>query len=180
MRGYVDSGTYEKTNWNVGAPVSAILYFPTGSDPNSYVPGTANIVTPVTQHVPVTDTTDGDGDDGDGDDDDGYNSQAAQTAQQLAADGKVTPDVHCQLHVPCEYLRKAGFSPNDIAYAIQKGSKLSLIKHAPAPPVASYHVDYHGAVRLSRKTLVTVWPTATAGSYFTFDVTSDEVLISQG
>ena len=177
MRSYVDNGTYEKANWNVGAPMTAILYFPTGSDPNSYVPGTANVVTPVTSHTPVADTTDGDDDDDDDDDDDGYDSQAASTAQQLADSGKVKPDVHGQLHVPCEFLRKAGFGPADVAYAIQKGDKLSLVKHASQPPIASYHVDYHGAVRLSRRTVTTVWATASA---FSFDATSDEVLVSQG
>lgn len=183
MRSYVDGGSYEKANWNVGAPVSAILYFPTGSDPNSYVPGTANIVAPTAVSAPDSD----DGDDTDGDNDD-YDAGAAQAQQQLAADGKVTPDVHCQLHVPCEFLRKAGFGPKDIAYAIQKldptgqgkADVLVLVKHAPAPPVASYHVDYHGAVRLSRRTLTTVWPVATAGTYFSFDATSDEVVVSLG
>ena len=170
MRSYVDNGTYEKCFWNVGALVPATLYFPVGADPNSYIPGTVNV-------APISTPTDEGDDDADDNDDDGYDAQVAQTQQQLATDGKVTPDVHGQLHVPCEYLRKAGFVPSDIAYAIQKGDKLSLVKHASQPPVASYHVDYHGAVRLSRRTISTVWP---AGVAFTFDATSDEVLIGQG
>ena len=191
MRSHVDNGTYEKCQWNVGAPVSATLYFPVGSEklillytqngmfpiigPNNYVPGTANVVTPTV--VTTSDDDDTDDDDADDDNDDGYDSQAASTKQQLADSGKVKPDVHGQLHVPCDFLRKAGFSPSDVAYAIQKGDKLSLVKHASTPPIASYHVDYHGAVRLSRRTITTVWP---AGLSFTFDATSDEVLVSQG
>lgn len=170
MRSYVDNGTYEKCFWNVGAAVPATLYFPVGADPNSYVAGTVNV-------APVAPVTPDDDDDEDDDDDDDYDTQAAQAMQQLTNDGKVKPDIHGQLHVPCDFLRKAGFAPSDVAYAIQKGDKLSLVKHASQPPIASYHVDYHGAVRLSRRTVTMVWPAAVS---FTFDANSDEVLVSQG
>ena len=168
MRPYVDNGTYEKVMWDIGNGIVAALYFPTGADPSTYVAGTTTVA-PVTPVVATTDDDD--------DDDDDYNTSAATATNQLATSGKITPDVHGQLHVPCEFLRKAGFSPKDIAYAIQKGDKLSLVKHAGQPPVAAYHVDYHGAVRLSRKTVTTVWPTA---SNFSFDATADEVIVSQG
>jgi hypothetical protein len=87
-------------------------------------------------------------------------------------------DVRGQLHIPCDYLRKAGFAPNDIAYAIQKGNDLSLVKHNSGNQIASYHVDYHCAVRLSRRTISTMWPTTTSSS-FSFSSNDGEVLISQ-
>jgi hypothetical protein len=171
MRTYVDSGNYEKCTWDVGTAVAPILYFPTGSDPNDYATSA--------KVSPSISTSDTDGDEEDDEDDDGASAVAAQ--QQLDTDGKVTPDINGEVHVPCSVLRKAGFLPKDVAYVVQRSDKLALVKQLNEPSLTSYHVDYHCAVRLSRRTLnhllaISTNPTV---SSFVFDAKDGEVTIAQ-
>ncbi len=157
-------GAYEKSLQDVGAPTKAFVYCPKGSDPSAYVPqarngGTPNhapapvapAAPPVSNAAPANGSTDGD--DGDG----------------------RKPDARGTVCIPNYLLRTAGLKPADQAVVWNEkdgnADVLCVGKAVPAGQnaLASYTVDYHGNVRVTKHVL----EAANLGSVQAFDFEGD-------
>lgn len=134
---------YDKSLQDVGAPTKAFVYFPKdGTDPANYVPQlrsgpTPTSAAPVVTPAAATPAAANDSDDGDG----------------------RKPDARGTVCIPNYLLRTAGFQPSDQAavWSEKDGSDdvLCIGKVLPTGKnaLASYTVDYHGNVRVTKSVL---------------------------
>lgn len=178
---HVNSGAYQRTLKDVGAPVDAFLYYPAGADPDTYVPRprkdavkTAPAAVAATSPGAIDTSQFGTSDNND----DSDVSSAVDTDDDEEGDQTAsgrTPDARGSLTVPSYLLRAAGFAEKEVAYVTKQGDTLVLSKQTPpgSVPLTTYTVDYHNNVRITDKTLANI-----PGSSYDFDGTSDQVVVS--
>jgi hypothetical protein len=156
MSRHVSGGTYESTTWNVGAPSPAILYFPTGGDPNEYEPqkrddkksksngqATSQAYGPGVQQDGLFDADDDD------DDDDG-----TDTGTSTAKGRK--PDARGTLAIPNNFIRDAGYHHGDRVYVAsdnENGEQVLVVSNDKAGALVSYVVDHGDNVRITASIL---------------------------
>lgn len=186
---YVSQGLYKQELHDVGADVKAFLYFPSGSDPSTYVPqprndgtkqtqvkvqSTPQVASPVAASVVTAVGPPGSGlsisltlDNDDGD--------------EVDKAGRDT-DKRGSLSVPAFLLRAAGFSTGDIAYVTptNPGKSFSVSKRpiaGIAPLKTTYTINSSVNARITASTLSSCGVTPLNKFDFEFDRNSDQVVI---
>lgn len=171
LQAYTSAGLYCTALQNVGAPSPALVYYPQGANPGTYIPlqrsdtpkvavATAPVL-PTLAMVPVTLPT-------------------ATAVTTTGGDGK--PDARGTLCVSNSFLRLAGLNPKDRANVSsrQAGGTIELIvtKNVVGTPLAVYTVDAYNNVRITRATLDAAGVGADGATY-DFSCSGDEVVIRQ-
>jgi hypothetical protein len=182
---YVQNGVYEKTLHDVGAPIPAFVYHPTGTDVNTYVPLTRNdpaavtpapapvrtmgvgkVVTPVpsissvaSPTTPTTTTTTS-------------NPNRGNTTNRI-------PDGRGTVSVPNALVRKVGFHTGDVAYVVSEsnasGVPTLVIGKQPkagCPMKGNYTVDHGDNIRITYGQLVACGLTDKPAQQDTYDFTT--------
>lgn len=185
LQQFVDSGVYEQSLVDVGAPSRAFLYYPPNYDPSSYVPldrqdkqsqqAAQTVTSSVASTPPRADYVSGSGlssvsnvsdDDDEGDEQD-------TTGKKGDARGTVA--------VSAQVLRAAGFQKDDIAYAcpnVRNGENvLVLAKQVPAglSKQTSYTVDHGNNIRVTAYTLEKAGLDGSKG--YDFERDGDQVIV---
>jgi len=156
LQQYLSTSLYNCQNHSVGADggqqLLALVYYPAGADPSTYVPldrsdspkttsvpAATSMVTSVS--TPSLSLSIGNSDSNDSD----------------SSDKGRKPDARGVVCVPNFLLRVAGFQHKDIAYVIsrQENGKdvIVLTKRPSITPIATYTVDTYQNVRITRATL---------------------------
>jgi len=160
---FVNNCLYESTTWNVGAATPAILYYPSGGDPNQYVPRSRNDK----NLTPGKVVRDGLFDDNDADD--------ADSGVDLK--GKVG-DARGTLGVPNKYIRNAGFQHGQKIYVRSgnlNGEQALILSTDDTSALTSYTVDHNDNIRVTRHILNKGG--IACGSGYKFDCWGNEVFI---
>ena len=164
MSQYVDSGIYEKTIHDVGAPGPAFLYHPAGTDPSDYVP--QHRAAPAQPHQPAV-----------------QGPQPAQQGAPMGGQNGHRGDARGTLAVPCDTVREAGFACGDVIYVfpqVRNGEDvLVLSKNNPGNFRASYTVDEYENVRITHSTLSALTDNDPSVDTFDFEVGGNEVAVSK-
>lgn len=165
---YLRSSTYDCQSWNVGAPKPALLYYPQGADPHSYIPRPR--YSQASQAIATT-------------------SAAAVSTALLSApaddedDDDTTdtrkPDARGSISVPPCLVRIAGFKSGSkvFVYTETKNGKNALLILGAAtndPPIVSYTVDSYDIVRITKSTLQEA---GIADQTYNFEATADKVYV---
>jgi hypothetical protein len=179
MSRHVNGGTYESTTWNVGAPSPAILYFPTGGDPNEYEPQKRDDQKSkksksngqATQAYGPGAQQDGLFDADDDDDDDNGNGSGAVKGRK--------PDSRGTLAIPNSFIRGAGYHHGDRVYVAsdnENGEQVLVVSDDKAGALVSYVVDHGDNVRITASILTKGGITCSSG--YKFDLKdSNKVLV---
>ena len=169
MAQYVDSGIYEKTLHEVGAPSLAFLYHPSGTDPSDYVPQhrqNAPPRQPQAQPQPVQPSQ----------------PQGAVGGPMSGQNGH-RGDARGTLAVSCDVVREAGFVRGELAYVfpqVRNGQDVLVIsKNNPGNFRASYTVDEYENVRITHSTLSVLTDNGPSVDTFDFEVDGTEVVVSK-
>ena len=180
LQAQMAAGLYTCANHVVGTengqPLYAILYYPVGTDPNSYLPLDRR---DSVKHAPL----------------DGISPLAQVAVVQIvpatpslslvdnsqSSDGGRKTDARGVICVPSTLLRAAGFQPKDIAYVIVRqegnGEVVVLTKRPSITPIANYTVDYSNNVRITRATLDAVGIGKDGATYDFEGNSNNEVLV---
>lgn len=154
MEQYVDSGLFEKTLCDVGAPSPAFIYHPAGTDTNGYIP--QNRAQPVNQPV-------------------------NQPVKQFGQNGH-RGDARGTLAVPSQMVRSAEFHTGDIAYVsngVRNGEQVLIIKKYPDDEFASYTVDSYDNIRITHSTLSSITDQGAGIDTFDFEVDGNTIVVSK-
>lgn len=170
---YVSMGIYQSQPWDVGAPEKAILYYPTGSDPNAYIPRPRNASQAIAATPAMAFTV------------------AVNTLSAPAAIPKITspaptdasdvgrvPDARGTVCVPNFLLRTAGYKQGDTVYVLSEmvsGKSAVVLTKSPANgSITTYTVDCNDNVRVTKATLAQA---GIADRTYDFRSESDKVFI---
>ena len=167
LQQYLSTSLYDCVNQKVGdddgKALYALLYYPAGADPNSYLPldrkdstkptSPAQPATATSPALPTTATSPA------------LPATASVPSLSLTSNGNGgdnkdsgrKTDARGVICVPNYLLRAAGFQHKDIAYVVasQENGKdvIRLTKRATTTPLAQYTVDSYSNVRITRATL---------------------------
>jgi len=165
MSRHVNGGTYESTTWDVGAPNPAILYFPTGGDPNEYKPQERDKKSQSNGHKPAQDGLFDASDDGD-DGDSGVDLKGRK------------PDARGTLAIPNSFIRDAGYKHGDRLYVAtddDNGEPVLVVSDDKAGALVSYVVDHGDNVRITDSVLTKGGIVCSSG--YKFDRKDNKVLV---
>lgn len=165
---FIQAGMYCRQLHNVGADVPAFLYFPSGAEPNQYVPQSRKDAPKPTQTNPVVDSPSV-----------GFSSINPKDNNQS---GGRQPDQRGTLTVPNHLLRAANFKPRDTVYVLscdENGKPMLILKkQADQSAVAKYTVDRSSNVRITSATLAMAGMSGMYGSY-DFQGDQDKVVVKE-
>lgn len=157
MQALVDTGVYQKTTVDVGAPVQPFLYYPDGADPSSYDTGKATVVatpsaSPASGHVAPAAQT-----------------RTVKTAPTPAAPATASTDddeessvkaidAHAKLGIPNKLVREIGLSHQSAAaYVFRMDGKVYIRADSDRPAggeaVTTYKVDASDNIRVTQSVL---------------------------
>jgi len=164
MEQYVDSGIFEKTLHDVGAPTSAFLYHPVGTDPEDYVAQHRDVAAPPQPAVQ-------------------YQVPMPQPPQNVSGQNGSRGDARGTLAVPCDTIRAAGFDRGDLIYVfpqVRNGNNaLILSKTNPGNYRATYTVDEYDNVRITHSTLSLISDNDPGIDTYDFEAEGHEVVVSK-
>jgi hypothetical protein len=170
---YISQGLYQRTLRDVGAPTSAFVYHPAGTDASTYVPQQRNDGKPkAAPPVPVAAATVP-----------SISSVPSNPDSDQVDSGRKT-DARGTVSIPAYLTRQAGFNVRDVAYVCQQkdnGINILVIGKQPAagcPVLAKYTVDENHNIRITHAQLTSGGLTHPAGAdTYDFEISGDTITV---